>query len=89
MYNMDNNTFEKQKQYSIERLNKLIAKIEDLRDNQIESEIKHRFFELSILLDEWQLKTIYMSKYLDFLEGKERPPRRRNATSDSDEELHF
>ena len=77
------NEKEQNRQYAINKMNQLIKKIEYIRDNQIEEELEHKFFNLMCLMTEWESKCIYMGRHIETVQQRQRD---RKMGFDSDSE---
>lgn len=88
-------TREEHKQYAINKMNKLIKQIEDIRDNKLDEELRLKFFNLCCLMSEWEMKTIVMGRYIETKEErknrllKERERERKLALSDEETPLIY
>lgn len=60
------------REYAINKINQLIKQIEFIRDNQIEEELTLKFFNLSCLLSDWEVKTIVMGRYIETKEERKK-----------------
>jgi len=76
------------KAYALRKINTLITQIEYIRDNKLDEEIALSFFNLSCLLDNWLVHTIYMGKVIESDEKKamRREKERKLGISVDDEE---
>ena len=83
---------EEHRKYAINKMNKLIKQIEDIRDNKLDEEIRLKFFNLCCLMSDWEMKTIVMGRYIETREERkkrlEKEIERERRLGLSDEE-HF
>ena len=75
------------RQYAINKLNQLIKKIEYIRDNQLDEELEHKFFNLMCLMTEWETKSIYMGRHIETVQQRkelQRDKKKMGFSSDSE-----
>ena len=63
---------ERNKQYAIRKINKLIKELQDIIDNKIDEELNLGFFNLSCCLEHWIVESVYMSKVIELKEKKQK-----------------
>jgi hypothetical protein len=56
---------ERNKQYAIKKINRLIEELQDILNNKIEEELNLGFFNLSCCLEHWVIESVYMGKVIE------------------------
>jgi hypothetical protein len=86
--NDGNDQRERNKQYAITKINRLIKELQDILDNKIDEELRLGFFNLSCCLEHWIIESVHMSKVIENNEKKQKRIERlrKNGISFNDDE---